>query len=275
LELHLPQAIRNNDDRLKDARADFAKAGLIIIEPGLIIEINPARKRRWEEVSEYVRVQSRMSSTTNSFESIHGHLNKGTPRRNDFWSSMKRLVDHIDEGIKRWPNGVRHNFNHAWRVSLSRISKIGEDELQDQIRMFRSTSVDCSCGETVLVSAMYGCKIPCCHMIHSGAIRPRMSSFPVLERDEFARQIGLTVTIQALERVREPFDQCRVQSLQKMAIGSIHYGSKTRRTKGEVGQWLKEHWPTSAPSSYLLGIPDRVLTFLLNEVLDFSHERLH
>jgi hypothetical protein len=44
---------------------------------------------------------------------------------------------------------------------------------------------------------------------------------------------------------------------------------------GEVGQWVKEHWPTRAPSSYLLGIPDRVLTFLLNEVLDFSHERLH
>jgi hypothetical protein len=74
-----------------------------------------------------------MPSTTNALESIHGHLNEATPRRNDFWPSMKRLADHINEGIKRWPDAVRHNFNHAWRVSFTRISKIGENELRDQI----------------------------------------------------------------------------------------------------------------------------------------------
>jgi hypothetical protein len=43
-ELHLPDAIRNNDDRLKDARAEFAKAGLVIIMPGLKIEIDRERR---------------------------------------------------------------------------------------------------------------------------------------------------------------------------------------------------------------------------------------
>jgi hypothetical protein len=183
---------------------------------------------------------------------------------------MKRLADHIDEGMKRWPDAVRHNFNHAWRVSFSRISKIGENELQDQIRMFRSTSGDCSCAETVLVSAMYGCIIPCCHMIHSGATRPQMPALPVLERDEFAPQVGLTVTIRELDRVSGPLDHTRVQSLQKMATGSIHHGSKTRQSKGQVEQWVKEQWPARAPGSYLFGIADTVVSLILDGVLHFS-----
>jgi hypothetical protein len=269
LESYLPVAIGNSTIRLKAALVEFAKAGLII-RIGLKIEIDPDRKRRWEEVSQYVRVQWRMSPTTNSLESIHGHLNEATPRRNNFWASLKRLADHIDEGMERSPDAVRHNFNHAWRVSLSRISKIGEDELQDQIRTFQSTSEGCPCGETVHVSAMYGCMIPCCHMIQSGATRPRMPLPLVFQRFELDHQVGLTVTIQELERVRGPLDQSRVQSLQKMATGSIHHTSRTRRTKGEVEQWVKDHWPTGAAGSYLLGIPDTVVFLILIGVTHFS-----
>jgi hypothetical protein len=211
-----------------------------------------------------------MPPTTNSLESIHGHLNEATPKRNNLWASLKRLADHVDEGMKCWPDAVRHNFNHAWRVSLSRMSRLDEDELQDQIRTFRSTSGGCLCGETVHLSAMYGCMIPCYHMIKSGATRPRMPPPLVFQGVELERQAGLTVTIQEPERVRWPLNQSRVQSLQKMATGSIHHSSRTRRTKGEVEQRVKDHWPTGAPSSYLLGIPDTVLLLILIGVTHFS-----
>jgi hypothetical protein len=55
-----------------------------------------------------------------------------------------------------------------------------------------------------------------------------------------------------------------------MATGSIHHNSRTRRTKGEVEQWVKDHWPTGAPSSYLLGIPDTVVLLILIGVIHFS-----
>jgi hypothetical protein len=152
---------------------------------------------------------------------------------------MKRLADYIDGGMKRWPDAVRHNFNHAWRVSLSRVSKIGENELRDQIRAFGSTSEGCSCGETVLVSAMYGCLILCCHMIHSGATRPRMPLLRVFRRDELDRQVGLVVTIRELEWVREPPDSCRVRNLEKMATGSIRHILRTGRTKEGVGECVE------------------------------------
>jgi hypothetical protein len=187
---------------------------------------------------------------------------------------MKHLADHIDGRMRRWPDAVRHDFNHAWRVSLSRVSKIGENELRDQIRAFGSTSEGCSCGETVFISAMYGCMIPGCHMIFSGATRPRMPPLPDFQRDELDHPVGLVVTIQELERVREPPDPSRVRSLQKVATSSIRHTSRTRRTKEEVGRWVEEYWPAGVLRSYLLGIPDTVVSLILYGVVQFSFEPL-
>jgi hypothetical protein len=39
----------------------------------------------WQQGSMLERVPSRMPSTTNSLESIHGHLNAQTSGRNAFW----------------------------------------------------------------------------------------------------------------------------------------------------------------------------------------------
>jgi hypothetical protein len=66
------------------ARAGFKKAGSVLNEAGEIV-INPLDSRRWEQVSHSVRVAYELSPWANSFESIHGHLNESTPRRNDFW----------------------------------------------------------------------------------------------------------------------------------------------------------------------------------------------
>jgi hypothetical protein len=50
VESYLPVAIGKSTIRLETALAEFAKAGLNI-KLGLKIEIDPDRKRRWEEVS--------------------------------------------------------------------------------------------------------------------------------------------------------------------------------------------------------------------------------
>jgi hypothetical protein len=97
-----------------------------------------------------------------------------------------------------------------------------------------------------------------------------MSSLPVFRRDELGGQVGLTTTIQELDRVRGSLDQDRVESLRRMAVGSIRRGSKIKRTKREVREWVKNHWPVEAPGSYLLGIPDTLVDLILRGVLHFS-----
>lgn len=42
-----------------------------------------------------------MSSTKNSLEFLHGHLNKKTPRNNEFWSSLSRLAQSLNINKRR------------------------------------------------------------------------------------------------------------------------------------------------------------------------------
>jgi hypothetical protein len=101
-----------------------------------------------------------------------------------------------------------------------------------------------------------------------------MSSLPVFRRNELEGQVGLTITIQELDRVRGPLDQDCIKSLRRMAVGSIRHGSKIKRTKREIKEWVKNHWPVEAPSSYLLGIPDTLVDLILRGVLHFSQDPL-
>jgi hypothetical protein len=228
LDVNLP----SRTDRLRAARAEFLKAGLIITDE-FAIEINPMSSMRWEEVSQYVRVAFRMPPTTNSLESILGHLNEATPRRNEFWSSMRGIVEHIDEGMKRFFNAVRHNFNYVSRAT--------------------SQSTQCSCGDMLLLSTMYDIAIPCCHMIHCGTERPRMGPPPVLKLGGYPGPDRLQLTFHVRQRVRGPLDHSRVASLKKLAIGGIHHSSRTKRTKKEVTKWVGDNWPKVHPPSYMLG----------------------
>jgi hypothetical protein len=204
-----------------------------------------------------------MPPTTSSLESIHGHLNDATPRRNEFWSSIRRLVEHIDEGMKRFSDAVRYNFNYACRATYRRHLKIGSDELSDQVETLHSQSTQCSCGDMLLLSTMYDIVIPCCHMIHSGAERPRMGSPPVLNLGGYRGPYRWQLTFHMRQRVRGPLDHIRVASLKRMAIGAIHHSSRTKRTKKEVTKWVGDNWPKVPPTSYMLGYPDAVLSMIV------------
>ena len=55
-------------------------------------EITRCDENRWKQVSMMERVFYEMPSTTNSLESSHGHLNRKTPRRNNFWTALNRII---------------------------------------------------------------------------------------------------------------------------------------------------------------------------------------
>lgn len=69
----------------------------------------------WDSVSMINRSKYKMPSTTNSIESIHGHLNEATPRNNLFFTSIYRLIMTINNQIKQFNYKFKHNFNKLVR----------------------------------------------------------------------------------------------------------------------------------------------------------------
>ena len=57
-----------------------------------------------------------MPSTTNSLEASHGHLNEKLPRRNDFWTGMKRLIEFLIVNENGFKKALKCNFTRALRV---------------------------------------------------------------------------------------------------------------------------------------------------------------
>jgi hypothetical protein len=57
------------------------KAGLTFVDGTILI----VDEQRWNVISMWKRVSTRMPSTTNSIEATHVHLNEAISRRNPFW----------------------------------------------------------------------------------------------------------------------------------------------------------------------------------------------
>lgn len=60
-----------------------------------------------------------MPLCTNQNKSSHGYINSNTPRRNDIWHSIKRLIEQI---LKR-NHLFNQNFNHNYQSFLRKIKR--------------------------------------------------------------------------------------------------------------------------------------------------------
>lgn len=61
------------------------------------------------------RVFYEMPSTTNSLESSHGHINSKTPRRNNFWSALNRIVTFLIKQNFNYQNKINYNYRREVR----------------------------------------------------------------------------------------------------------------------------------------------------------------
>jgi hypothetical protein len=80
---HLTQTLNDSghDDKvLERLKKEFAKA-VLVYETGKSVI---SKEEGWKSVSMYIRSREGLPSTTNCFESIHGHLNEDTHRNNTF-----------------------------------------------------------------------------------------------------------------------------------------------------------------------------------------------
>ena len=98
--------------------------------------IEIANENRWNQVSMKNRLKMRMPSTTNSLESTHGHLNKKTPRRNNFWQSVYRIVSLMIQKTNSYDDNITHNYNYEKALYEREVDRINAktEKLQEEDR---------------------------------------------------------------------------------------------------------------------------------------------
>jgi hypothetical protein len=258
------------------ALKEFGKAGLTLrYQPGErfpFIEISDPV--RWSQVSCVKKYAECLPTTTNCLESLNGHCNADTPRRNCFWGSMIRLARAIDRGIENFSANVRHNFNTATRRSLNLVHVIGEPELTQQEAYYHTNVVDqtCECGDTSYYSRVYRTLIPCCHLLRLGLTRPRMPTPPVLVRSTDNSQVPpFSVDLEKVARPGEEPSPQRRDSLINLSARSIKHLSRSGKNLDEIRTWVTANFPQPQEMvTFVQNIPLPILRLISMGVLQYG-----
>ena len=120
LKMHCTSMFKRIKDEKeqKDLKKLLGKIGMTLDEDGLRI----SNQDQWKRISIKERVALRMPSTTNALESTHGHLNSKLHRRNEFWSSLYRLVSSLTSKDLNFQDRVKANYSRIKRLSYRRLT---------------------------------------------------------------------------------------------------------------------------------------------------------
>lgn len=173
----------NDDTKFQVMQKTLATCGMCFNKETNKIEIFDAEQ--WDSISLIERVKYKLPTTTNALESSHGHLNSKTPRRNDFYTSLSRLISFTIEKTHNFKKAYQTNFNRAKRKIFDQCSPFYEQLLIKESAQYNSTKEKCDCGETVLLSAMMRVKLPCSHMIFKGAKFPEIPNINLQLENNF------------------------------------------------------------------------------------------
>jgi hypothetical protein len=266
------------DDGLSRANKEFKKAGLLVqYEPG---EDRPTvtvfDASRWLQVCCITKINECIPMTTNCLESINGHRNAATPRRNCFWSAMTRIAGMVGQSIGNFPTSVRNNFNNTTRKAVSLAQSIDPNEMDAQCIYYRTSTAPerCDCGLFNYFTGMFHRVTPCCHLIHKGVARPRMCDPPVLHHEPDPLDFVLKIEKTLPSRAEEPSFERR-NSLVAMAAHSIKHLSRTGVKLDEIMSWVNQNMPQQGDvTTFVQNIPIEVLIFIERGVMHYGDANL-
>jgi hypothetical protein len=268
----LHTAIMNlGGEGLPRARKEFNKAGLTIlyVEGEIFPFIIIADDQRWAQVSVIYKIREGIPTTTNALESINGHRNEQTPRRNSFWGSINRLSRAIAHGIDSYTSSVARNFNTNIRRALNNARAIGESEMTRQISHYNTNfmNMSCSCGMTSYFTSVFGQFAPCCHLL-SRLGGWKIHSSPVLIH---SNERYFQVILEKIVRFGPEPSHERRDALADMATRSIKQLSRTGKKIEEIQAWVHDHFPAwEAMVTYVNNIPVVVLEMISSAVIIFG-----
>jgi hypothetical protein len=261
-------------DGLARANKEFGKAGLIIQytpADGLpFVTILDAL--RWDQVSSIRKIAEGIPMTTNCLESINGHRNAATPRRNTFWGALSRIAQMFGRSMGNFGGTVRNNFNNTTRRAMSLAQSLGDIEMDAQCVYYKTNTQaeTCDCGLCEYFSRMFDRPVPCCHLIHKGLVRPCMLNPPILRREVDPVPFNLDLVSIMKTRPEEPSVERR-DHLVAMAASSIKHLSRTGVRMEEVKRWVDRNMPEQVGTiRFVQNIPLGVLTFIQEGVLHYG-----
>jgi hypothetical protein len=176
----------------------------------------------------------------------------------------------IGHGIEYFGSAVRHNFNFANRRAFVLARTIGEIEINQQCRYY-ATDLDnltCQCGISIYLSKVFRQFIPCCHLVHLGAARGRITELPILVQDN--NSTGCCLELDMVTRSGPQPSRERKDALLDIAARSVKHLSKTGVKLEDVAKWVRENCPLHGENvEYVQNIPVPILELICAGVLNY------
>ena len=214
--------------KLHKVGLDFADNAITILD-----------EDRWKQVSQKERKFYRMPSTSNALEAFHGHLNEDVPRRNEFWSSLFRIITSMMKKTFNYKESVHHNYQYTKRKIKAHNARLKNSKtLQSQMVHYETTEEKCQCGDSDLESALFRCNIPCCHRLEIVHEFPDLSDQIELQLTSNTDKITLEIdyrprNIQVIEKTEH---DRTVSAAVKNIRRYSHY-----KKKNEIKEYVEEH----------------------------------
>ena len=249
-----------DEETMKSIQKTLQKAGLCFSNKEIIIN----DQKKWEKVSMLKRIEARMPSTTNSLEATHGHLNSLLPRRNEFWSSLYRLVKSIADKDFRFKEMLIHNYQRIKRNVKYRAKNTPFDIMNQEREYFATTLDSCKCGETKHQSALLRINIPCSHMYSLGALFPPAPDINLVLKSQWSECIFKYTVIDVQ---KGSLDQGSLDNLKYQICKNIrrysHFKDKT-----QIKDFVERHFTLC--KEYVMGKPITYYEVTHNGIMHFT-----
>ena len=209
-------------------------------------------EERWDSVSMETRLKYRMPSTTNSLESTHGHMNSDIPRRNELYTSILRIVEHMWDKVQNIEECVKRNYNYANRMTKRRLDNKSET-ISDEQMQYHTTQFHCECGENRLVSSMLGIDMICSHRL---ALTAKPDPCPDVKPPIIMANDHLEVEYNFLppqvQKQPKSFNEMEIKYIVNQIKSFSHFKEKTSieewvksKFSPENDQMFKDHYSSS------------------------------
>lgn len=253
------------DERRRDLlKRTLRKAGLALTEDESEIIISD--EARFNAVSMWRRIGTRMPSTTNCLEATHGHLNAEISRRNPFWASLAILHDSISDKTLHFHSAFVHDFRTALKRSRRRSAGLDPERMREECEIFQSSSISCACSETKHLSACYRTELPCSHRYAMGATKPAIPEF-VINTEPSTLRIERSETHHRRDPAIGEDREVRRQ-FSDFAYRQIRRFSHTKNKEG-VRTYVDAHLNISGPSA--LDVPVAVHELIIRGIRHFTN----
>ena len=266
---HFTNVINNNKKELIKINASLDKIGMNFFYDETkvtksFIFINDEEK--WGKYSLLRRVGMGMPSTTNTLESVHGHINHKMPRRNSFYSALFRIFTELNFKYQNINKSIINNYNYIKRKTNSNLKqKIDMNKIDSMCLFYETDESKCLCGENKLESSNYQIDIPCIHRLHKGA------EFPPVPQIEFNFEhiCNNCLTIQPEKCNSDLLPKNKIKDDFNYAVRTIKYFTNSKDEAG-IEDFVKKHTKSEKDIFFIQNQPVDLIQLIEDGIYHFK-----